>query len=322
MKTGWIKAAAVGAMLLGMAGGVCAGEPASAPAADAPAPAVAPAAETPVPEVAAAPAETAAAIAPEARQVLEAFAAYLKGLDTFRVGLRSRTHIQAEGLKQEMEVAYQLAVARPDKLALRRTAGLKSGTVVSDGKKLYSYLPVAQKFIVQEAPKTLAGIGDASEIWPMISAQTLGGLNLLDILVADDPLSLVMERSQRVEYLGTEDIDGVSCDHLRVSQEELDWQVWIARSERPLLRRVMPDLEKALKAGAGEMMPLDDMRMSMTLDLVDWDTQPDLPAAEFSFEAPAGSEEAASFFGEEPAEPDYFPTSEDAPAPGEPKTEP
>lgn len=313
MKTGWIKTAAVGVVLLGMAGVVCAGDPA-----------VAPAEETPAPEVTAAPApaETAAAVAPEARRVLEAFAAYLKGLDTFRVGLRSRTRIQAEGLKQEMEVAYQLAVARPDKLALRRTAGLKSGTVVSDGKKLYSYLPVAQKFIVQEAPKTLAGIGDASEIWPMISAQTLGGLNLLDILVADDPLPLVTEKAQRVEYLGTEAVDGVPCDHLRVSQEELDWQVWIAQGERPLLRRVMPDLEKALKAGAGEMMPLDDMQMSMTLDLVDWDTQPDLPAAEFSFEAPAGTEEAASFFEEEPAEPDYFPTSEDAPALGEPKTEP
>ena len=38
-------------------------------------------------------------------------------------------------------------------------------------------------------------------------------------------------------HIGTSWIDGVECDHIAVRQPEVDWQVWIERSETPLPRK-------------------------------------------------------------------------------------
>jgi hypothetical protein len=68
-------------------------------------------------------------------------------------------------------------------------------------------------------------------------------MNNLTIPLADLALSNPCENlSKRVlfgSYVGVGDVGGVACDHLAFAQSNIDWQIWIQRSGKPLPRKVV-----------------------------------------------------------------------------------
>ncbi len=65
----------------------------------------------------------------------------------------------------------------------------------------------------------------------------------LTIPLADLALSNACEHlSKQVlfsSYVGVGDVAGVACDHLAFAQSNIDWQIWIQRSGKPLPRKVV-----------------------------------------------------------------------------------
>ena len=79
---------------------------------------------------------------------------YLRDLETFHLELSIDIHVTMQGMNQQMNSEYHLAVQRPNKLAMVLKSGMMGSTIVSDGEKLYTYIPMMEnKYTVEDAPE-------------------------------------------------------------------------------------------------------------------------------------------------------------------------
>ncbi len=88
-------------------------------------------------------------------------------------------------------------------------------------------------------------------------------------------------------YVGEATIAGVLCDNLALRNEDEDVQLWIAKGNKPVPRRIVVTYKKV------EGQP------QFRAQFVEWDFSPDLPDAIFSFSPPAHAERI-DFFGDTP----------------------
>ena len=72
----------------------------------------------------------------------------------------------------------------------------------------------------------------------MIIAKYGVNLPLIDILF-DDPFLAMSVEIKSGKYLGTEKIGNTKCSHLKFEQDEIDWEIWIEATDKPLPRKVV-----------------------------------------------------------------------------------
>jgi hypothetical protein len=82
-----------------------------------------------------------------------------------------------------------------------------------------------------------------------------------------------------VKDLGTGFIRGIECDHLAFRTDEVDWQIWIARGDRPYPVRVVFTSKKV--AGSPQYQ----------IDVTNFKTGGQVAAADFNFTPPAGAKQ-------------------------------
>ena len=165
-------------------------------------------------------------IDPKADEIIREAANYLRDLKTFRVEISMDAHVTMEGMSQQMNSQYSIAMQRPNKLAMVLKQGMMGATIVSDGDKLYTYMPMMQnKYTVEDAPENLGEITEGGA--GMAGAGMMGDMFFGTALFADDPYDKIMEGVNAVEYLGTEELDGVPCHLLGFAQDDADWQLWL-----------------------------------------------------------------------------------------------
>ena len=71
-------------------------------------------------------------------------------------------------------------------------------------------------------------------------------------------------------------VNGQDVDHFAFTQKGLDWQIWIARGDKPLPLRVV------IIGTADKARPQFEASLS-------WDVQPSFSAQDFSFTPPPGA---------------------------------
>lgn len=134
-------------------------------------------------------------------------------------------------VKVQFAGAMDFAVQRPDELAIDYHSDLgakqlwfNSGTltILDSPHMVYSTLAV---------PATIDGMLDRA------AANNLT-IPLSDFAVSD-PCQLVLSQVTYGGYVGVGDVNGVECDHVALSSPTTDWQVWIDRSGKPILRKVV-----------------------------------------------------------------------------------
>lgn len=231
-------------------------------------------------------AEQAPTIDPKADEIVHKVSNYYKGLDRFKFNVDSRMLMEAQGMRNEMETRYSIAAARPNRVSVNLTKGMNGLTVVSDGKQIFVYIPMFKKYTVEEAPATL------NEMFSEGAGSMLSSV-FASTFMLDDPYGEMMSGVTSGSYVDTEEIDGAPCHHLKYTQEEFDWEMWVDAGERPLVRRVVPDYAKRI---AESGMP--GMKMSFVVNYTQWEINPEIPDSAFTFTAPEGAEKVDSFFGE------------------------
>jgi peroxiredoxin len=260
--------------------------------------------------------KAAAGIEPKAEKVVRAMAEYMRGLKSFRVDVAVSMRMTAPGMKQEVVSAYVLAVRRPDRLAMLLKNSVIGTTIVSDGKKLYTYTPMEGKYRVTDAPKDLGAVIPAGSMIgpPAFASPTFAG-ELLHALLVADPYAALMEDVKAARYLGTEDVSGVPCDHLEFSTDDSTWYMWVQTGGKPLIRKVAPDIPQQIARLAKGMPGIrNELKLEAAIMFDNWAPDVTLPDEQFKFtppegvtltEAPpsqAGSEAASSLLGK-PAPP-------------------
>jgi peroxiredoxin/outer membrane lipoprotein-sorting protein len=228
-----------------------------------------------------------------AKPVLEQFARTLRGFETLQFVMHQEMNTRMEGMRQQMSSRFEVAVERPNRFAIRLTQGMMGTTVVSNGEKLYTYMPMMGRYQVDEAPASLEEFDTGtSAVGPM--AQMGAGM-FLNIFAANEPKRELLEIVDSIEYVGVEEVDGQPCHRLKLSSEGMNIDAWVTREGRTLPVRVRPDLKGYMERIKQEMpAEMEQMEIEMAFRFEDWKFDEPVPDESFRFEPPDDAEKVDS----------------------------
>jgi hypothetical protein len=183
--------------------------------------------------------------------------------------------VQASGQKYEFGETRTIVIRRPDYFRMDTTKrdGAKSG-MIFNGKDITAfdvadnvYATVAKPGSVDDA--IVYFIDDLDMRMPLAE------------LFSSTLVKTLLERVLTADYIEQTTIVGVPCDHLGLHGERIDFQVWVARGDRPLPQRVIITYWRA------EGQPQFRAQFS------EWNLSPNPPDSLFAFTPPDGATKIA-----------------------------
>jgi hypothetical protein len=164
-----------------------------------------------------------------------------KGAKTFHADGAIDAKIEGGGQKIEINATLVCDFERPNQFAVRvlvKGDPQEGLDFISDGKKLTTYRRKIQQYVQDEAPKDVGGLG--------LALMKLGirtpGILLPNVLNADPGASL-LDGVNSCSYVGIDKVDGTPAHHLKFSQDQFDWEMWVAAEGKPFILRMTRSLE-------------------------------------------------------------------------------
>jgi hypothetical protein len=265
-------------LMLALSVAVCFALPACARDAEAPAPAAAAAPAAPASVATAAPAATgdapgeltvAKGVTPEAKAVLDRMSGYMRGLTAFSIESRtSRDEVMPSGYKVQRNEQQTLLVQRPNHLRSTTSGDFGDRTFVYDGTNMVLYSAEHNAYATVPAP---------DNIGKLVEGVLAAGIELpmIDVLYQAFDKTLTAEATHGI-VVGDGIVDGVNCDHLAFRQSNADWQLWVAKGDQPLPRKIVITTRDT-----------SDPQFESTLS---WNLKPAVNAGAFAFVPPKGAE--------------------------------
>lgn len=172
-------------------------------------------------------------IEPGSVQALRAMSAYLRTVPTFKVTMTTeRDEVDDFGqlLTFNGETIYQVKI--PDAFSIDVVDGPKARRYVYDGKSVTMYDPATGYYTVFKAPPTIRATLDEA-------ADKYGITVPLDDLFhwdqGDDQIKVLTSG----HYVGPAKVNGQDADQYAFRQPGVDWQIWIAKGDKPAPLRVV-----------------------------------------------------------------------------------
>lgn len=219
----------------------------------------------------------------EAMTALKDMADYLVSADVFSFRAEySFDVVQDSGVKVEFGATRHTLVSRPNKLRVdsRRRDGLES-VVIFDGKNIWAYAPELNVYAQTDQP------GDLDEAIDFAAAELRMKTPMAE-LVSPDLYATLEEQLTQALYLGETVVAGVPSEHLLLSNDYADFQIWIATGEQPAPQRVVITYREEV----GEPQ--------FRAQFLQWDMAPGDTAGKFEFQ-PADGAERVRFYISAPA---------------------
>jgi hypothetical protein len=222
-------------------------------------------------------AQTPATVPPgEAKAILMGMAEFLAKTPAFTVGVRdSYDTYQKSGQKIEFDETRMITVVRPDRVRVdvEESNGDKS-VFTFDGKDLTMWSPSHNVYAQTSKPGSI----DDAVVYFVRDLRMR--LPFAVLLLTTAPAELE-QRTTRLDYVEKTSILGTPAHHVAGRTKTVDYQVWIADSDKPLPLRIV------LTYPASEGQPQFRAQFS------DWDLAPEAPASVFAFTPPPGAQQIA-----------------------------
>jgi thiol-disulfide isomerase/thioredoxin len=229
---------------------------------------------------------------------------FYKQLKSFSVRAKISLDFHAGEMSNKSSSDMDFVFERPNRLAMKGEGeGPVGVTVVSDGKTLYTSISALKRYTKKDAPKSLSGLAEDP-----IASGGAGMGNFLIYFVADDPAKLILKGVTASKDLGTTKLDGRPARHLQFTQDQMDWEAWIADGQEPVLLRLEIDLAKLVKKTGDDAFKGKEVKAKVVEDFKDWKLNFNPPASDFVFTPPKESKEVPNLFGRDEEE-------EEAPSP-------
>jgi hypothetical protein len=191
------------------------------------------------------------------------------------------TKVDNNGEKREINVTAVFDVERPNHFSLKTVFNgdpKKGPDVISDGKKLTIYRKALQQYVQEDAPK------DVRELGPQLLqvGPPMTGI-LFPNLLSEDPADTLMQGVNSCSYVGLDKVDGTSAHHLKFSQDQFNWEMWVAAEGKPFVLRMSRSAD-----GDGVKMRASETYKNWTVDA---------PAGKdsFTFASPKGATKVDEF---------------------------
>jgi len=226
--------------------------------------------------------------APTPEEVIRRVADFYRKADSFEVDFAQTTNIETEGLKQQTVSQSQIVAERPNRLAMRTKTGSQGFDVMSDGKQLYTSMPILGRYTKAPAPQTF----DELLTNPQFALLGLAGnRGPLFELLSTEPYAKIMEGVTATAYVGRETIDGIAAHHLKFTQN-VDWHLWVAAEGEPLVCQMSIDAGKALAQAGPTAKLFEKMKITSVQSYKNWRFNTKPGANAFTFQPPPGAKEA------------------------------
>lgn len=206
----------------------------------------------------------------DAKAILKSMSDYMASQKTFSLAFDSSVEVITPALEKiQFTSSGDLTLERPSSVHGTRKGGYADVEMVSDGKtftlfgkNLNGYSQVEDPGTIDELINKLRDRGVA------IPGGDLLGDNVYDTL---------MEGVLEAKVIGEGVVEGVECDHLAFRNQEIDWQIWIAKGDQPVPRKYVITTKSV---GAAPQY---------TMVLRDWKADVSTTPAMFTFDPPAGA---------------------------------
>jgi hypothetical protein len=169
--------------------------------------------------------------------------------------------------KLSLTSSGSLTMVRPDKVHMVRHGGFADVAFYFNGKTLALFRKDKNTYSKIDIPGSIEHLTDELRDKyqrPLPAADLLSG-NVFDTMMPD---------VKDVKDLGTGFIRGSECDHLAFRTDEVDWQLWIARGDRPYPVRLIVTSKKV--AGSPQYQ----------VDVTNFKTGDQVSTANFNFTPP------------------------------------
>lgn len=231
-------------------------------------------------------------------QIMNGVGAFYKNLKGFTQTMSTEMKISTSDKQTSMASVFKVSYGRPNKLYMNMESGKMGGQMVCDGNTVFLYTPVLNKYMSVPAPENLTRIFDT------IDYQIVGGgfssMSLVESMCNPDPYAQIMADVIKVEYIGSEKVGADDCEHLRFTQKEFKWDLWVLQGKEPWIMKVTADMSKVLANKPGT--PAD---VSALLTCLYTNREANvLPTADqLVFKKPDGAQEVESFVDDKAAAP-------------------
>jgi hypothetical protein len=206
----------------------------------------------------------------DADQVLQGMSSYLGRLAAFTADFDVDTEaVDLQGQKLQASRSGHFAVVRPDHLYATRTGGGTDAELYFDGQTVTLYSKTRNFYVQSPHPGTIDAMLDALRA---MGADMAGA----DLLYANPAPGLLTDVERGADY-GTEVVGTIPCEHLAFRARDVDWQIWIAKGDRPLPMKFVITSKWVVAA------PQYVVRTSH------WNVQARIDPRQFMFTPPAGA---------------------------------
>ncbi|MBS0208690.1 MAG: redoxin family protein [Planctomycetes bacterium] len=183
---------------------------------------------------------TAGEVDKQAEPVLKALTDANSTLKTFRTEITAAFKVQpASGAASRGNLVYAVVGAAPNKLALTPRLG-DGPTIIADGEQLYTFMPSTSRYVRSVAPDSIADIAKSNEV------QSTGPACVVvsGALLLCQPYEQLVSAIETVTYVGEEKAGAGKAHHLKLTQADFVWDVWIDAGKKPALRRAEVDISR------------------------------------------------------------------------------
>lgn len=208
-----------------------------------------------------------------ADQVLRDMSAYLASATEFTFTADVRfDRVLKTGQKIEFGRRARIAVRRPDRLHVDVDGDIHNERLWYDGKRFTLLDRDIYRYGSTDVPATIDAALD-------FLAKRFDVTSPVADVVYSDPYAILVERVRTGVYVGLHSVGGVRCHHLAFTQDNIDWQLWVEDSGRPV------PCKFAITYKNVASLP------QFTAVITDWDFAPRLSESLFRFTAPPDAQE-------------------------------
>lgn len=178
--------------------------------------------------------------------------------------------VQENGQKLQFSHRRTVTVSQPNKLRIDSVGDLSNRSIWKDNNTLT---------IMDMDKNVYAQVESTGSIDEMMDTMLIryGLRTPLADLLSSDIYTTLMGKAKTGQYLGLHNVGEIKCHHLAVTQENIDWQIWIEKGTSRLRKMVI-----TYKQLQGEPQYTVVLQTITTLPKVNEET--------FSFKPPSGAE--------------------------------
>jgi hypothetical protein len=203
--------------------------------------------------------EAGGSVEPEAVQALQKMSAYLQTLNAFEITT-----------KTSLDLVTQYKVRRPKGFVIEINTDWKKRVFLYDGARFTVYAPELGHYAQVDAPATNLQTLDA--IYEKFGI----ALPIEDLFRWNDVSSRRQDPLSSAIVVGERMIEGVPTDQYAFRQGDFDWQVWIARGDRPLPRKLV-------------IVDRSDLAQPAYSAILTWTVNPTFTDEDFAFRPTSGA---------------------------------